>query len=120
MEYYPAPGRNHLFVPGPTNVPEPILRAMNRSNEDHRSPAFPKLSASVIEDVKQIFRTTTATSFIFPTTGTNWRRLLLLFLGRVVHHSSFSSATELSSFPEAILSFFMEIGRKVIASLVLE
>jgi alanine-glyoxylate transaminase/serine-glyoxylate transaminase/serine-pyruvate transaminase len=71
MEYYPAPGRNHLFVPGPTNVPEPILRAMNRSNEDHRSPAFPKLSKSVIEDVKQIFRTTTATSFIFPTTGTN-------------------------------------------------
>lgn len=70
MEYYPAPGRNHLFVPGPTNVPEPILRAMNRSNEDHRSPAFPKLSKSVIDDVKQIFRTTTATSFIFPTTGT--------------------------------------------------
>jgi alanine-glyoxylate transaminase/serine-glyoxylate transaminase/serine-pyruvate transaminase len=83
MEYYPAPGRNHLFVPGPTNVPEPILRAMNRSNEDHRSPAFPKLSASVIEDVKQIFRTTTATSFIFPTTGTNWRRLLLLFWGEL-------------------------------------
>lgn len=79
MEYYPGPGRNHLFVPGPTNVPEPILRAMNRSNEDHRSPAFPKLSASVIEDVKQIFRTTTATSFIFPTTGTNWRRLFVAF-----------------------------------------
>jgi hypothetical protein len=69
MDYYPAPGRNHLFVPGPTNVPEPILRAMNRSNEDHRSPAFPKLSKSVIEDVKQIFGTTAATSFIFPTTG---------------------------------------------------
>jgi len=66
-----------LFVPGPTNVPEPILRAMNRSNEDHRSPAFPKLSASVIEDVKQIFRTTTATSFIFPTTGTGaWESAL--------------------------------------------
>jgi alanine-glyoxylate transaminase/serine-glyoxylate transaminase/serine-pyruvate transaminase len=69
MDYYPAPGRNHLFVPGPTNVPEPILRAMNRSNEDHRSPAFPKLSKSVIEDVKEIFGTTAATSFIFPTTG---------------------------------------------------
>jgi len=74
MEYYPGPGRNHLFVPGPTNVPEPVLRAMNRSNEDHRSPAFPKLSKSVIDDVKQIFRTTTATSFIFPTTGTYERR----------------------------------------------
>ncbi len=69
MDYYPAPGRNHLFVPGPTNVPEPVLRAMNRSNEDHRSPAFPKLSKSVIEDVKQLFGTTKATSFIIPTTG---------------------------------------------------
>ncbi|XP_024359502.1 serine--glyoxylate aminotransferase [Physcomitrium patens] len=77
MEYYPAPGRNHLFVPGPTNVPEPILRAMNRSNEDHRSPAFPKLSKSVIDDVKEIFRTKTATSFIFPTTGTGaWESAL--------------------------------------------
>jgi alanine-glyoxylate transaminase/serine-glyoxylate transaminase/serine-pyruvate transaminase len=77
MDYYPAPGRNHLFVPGPTNVPEPILRAMNRSNEDHRSPAFPKLSKSVIEDVKQIFGTTAATSFIFPTTGTGaWESAL--------------------------------------------
>jgi alanine-glyoxylate transaminase/serine-glyoxylate transaminase/serine-pyruvate transaminase len=50
---------------------------MNRSNEDHRSPAFPKLSKSVIDDVKQIFRTTTATSFIFPTTGTGaWESAL--------------------------------------------
>jgi alanine-glyoxylate transaminase/serine-glyoxylate transaminase/serine-pyruvate transaminase len=69
MEHYPAPGRNHLFVPDPTNDLEPILRAINRSNEDHRSPAFSKLSKSVLDDVKQIFRTTTATSFIFSTTG---------------------------------------------------
>ncbi|KAH9539967.1 hypothetical protein CY35_15G083900 [Sphagnum magellanicum] len=77
MDYYPAPGRNHLFVPGPTNVPEPVLRAMNRGNEDHRSPAFPKLSKSVIEDVKQLFGTTKATSFIIPTTGTGaWESAL--------------------------------------------
>eukprot|EP00246_Nothoceros_aenigmaticus_P017856 TRINITY_DN900_c0_g1_i2.p1 TRINITY_DN900_c0_g1~~TRINITY_DN900_c0_g1_i2.p1 ORF type:complete len:402 (-),score=54.32 TRINITY_DN900_c0_g1_i2:187-1392(-) len=77
MEYYPGPGRNHLFVPGPTNIPEQVLRAMNRNNEDHRSPAFPKLSKSVIEDVKRIFKTTSATSFIFPSTGTGaWESAL--------------------------------------------
>ena len=69
MEYFPAPGRNHLFIPGPTNIPEAVLQAMNRNNEDHRSPAFPSLSKSVIEDVKQLFRTQTATSFIFPSSG---------------------------------------------------
>ncbi len=35
------PGRNFLFVPGPTNVPDRILRAMHRPMEDHRSSDFP-------------------------------------------------------------------------------
>ncbi|KAL2649285.1 hypothetical protein R1flu_017413 [Riccia fluitans] len=72
-----APGRNHLFVPGPVNIPEPVMRAMNRNNEDHRSPAFPKLSKSVIDDVKRIFKSSKGTSFIFPTTGTGaWESAL--------------------------------------------
>ncbi|KAJ7300094.1 hypothetical protein O6H91_Y074500 [Diphasiastrum complanatum] len=77
MEYYPGPGRNHLFVPGPTNIPEKVQQAFNRGNEDHRSPAFPKLSKSVIDDVKRIFKTRTSTSFIFPSTGTGaWESAL--------------------------------------------
>ncbi|MCO5573655.1 hypothetical protein L7F22_027427 [Adiantum nelumboides] len=77
MEYFPGPGRNHLFVPGPVNVPEQILRAMNRNNEDYRSPAMPTLSKSVIEDIKRIFKTSSATSFIIPTTGTGaWESAL--------------------------------------------
>ena len=36
-------GRNGLFVPGPTNVPERVLRAMVVPMEDHRSPKFPQL-----------------------------------------------------------------------------
>ncbi|CAM6111634.1 unnamed protein product [Calypogeia fissa] len=76
-DYFPAPGRNHVFVPGPVNIPEPVLRAMNRNNEDHRSPAFPKLSKSVIDDVKQIFKSRLGTTFIFPTTGTGaWESAL--------------------------------------------
>jgi aspartate aminotransferase-like enzyme len=38
------PGRNFLFVPGPTNVPDRILRAMHITMEDHRSSDFPKLT----------------------------------------------------------------------------
>ena len=36
-------GRNFLFVPGPTNVPDRVLRAMHRTMEDHRSSDFPAL-----------------------------------------------------------------------------
>ena len=70
MDYVYGPGRNQLFVPGPVNIPEPVLRAMNRNNEDYRSPAVPALTKTLLEDVKKIFKTTTGTPFIFPTTGT--------------------------------------------------
>ena len=72
------PGRNFLFVPGPTNVPERILRAMDRAMEDHRSSAFPELSTAVFRDVKQVFQTTTGQPFIFPATGTGgWEAALV-------------------------------------------
>src|SRR2546425_12764626 len=64
------PGRNFLFVPGPTNVPERILRAMNRAMEDHRSSAFPELATALFRDLRKIFKTTTGQAFIFPATGT--------------------------------------------------
>uniref|UniRef100_A0A0C9S837 alanine--glyoxylate transaminase n=1 Tax=Wollemia nobilis TaxID=56998 RepID=A0A0C9S837_9CONI len=77
MDYFYAPGRNHLFVPGPVNIPEPVLRAMNRNNEDYRSPAVPALTKNLLEDVKKIFKTTTGTPFIIPTTGTGaWESAL--------------------------------------------
>ncbi|KAE9462185.1 hypothetical protein C3L33_05905, partial [Rhododendron williamsianum] len=71
MDYMNGPGRNHLFVPGPVNIPEQVLRAMNRNNEDYRSPAIPALTKTLIEDVKKIFKSTSGTPFIIPTTGTS-------------------------------------------------
>ncbi|KAF2311797.1 hypothetical protein GH714_026777 [Hevea brasiliensis] len=77
MDYVYGPGRNHLFVPGPVNIPEPVIRAMNRNNEDYRSPAVPALTKTLLEDVKKIFKTTTATPFLIPTTGTGaWESAL--------------------------------------------
>ena len=63
-------GRNFLFVPGPTNVPDRVLRAMNRAMEDHRSSDFPSLATPVLEDLKKIFKTGTGQAFIFPASGT--------------------------------------------------
>ncbi|HEY3012769.1 MAG TPA: aminotransferase class V-fold PLP-dependent enzyme [Gemmatimonadales bacterium] len=63
-------GRNFLFVPGPTNVPDRVLRAMHRAMEDHRSSDFPSLSAPVLKDLKQIFKTSSGQAFIFPASGT--------------------------------------------------
>jgi alanine-glyoxylate transaminase / serine-glyoxylate transaminase / serine-pyruvate transaminase len=70
-------GRNFLFVPGPTNVPDRVLRAMHIAMEDHRSSEFPSLATPVLEDLKKIFRTTSGQAFIFPATGTGgWEAAL--------------------------------------------
>jgi alanine-glyoxylate transaminase/serine-glyoxylate transaminase/serine-pyruvate transaminase len=63
-------GRNFLFVPGPTNVPDRVLRAMHRPMEDHRSSDFPSLALPLFENLKQIFKTSSGQAFIFPASGT--------------------------------------------------
>ena len=71
------PGRNFLFVPGPTNVPERILRAMHVPMEDHRSPDFPKLTLPLFDDMKKVFQTKEGQVFIFPSSGTGaWEATL--------------------------------------------
>jgi alanine-glyoxylate transaminase/serine-glyoxylate transaminase/serine-pyruvate transaminase len=63
-------GRNFLFVPGPTNVPDRVLRAMHVAMEDHRSSSFPALAQPVFEELKKIFKTASGQAFIFPASGT--------------------------------------------------
>jgi alanine-glyoxylate transaminase/serine-glyoxylate transaminase/serine-pyruvate transaminase len=72
------PGRNFLFVPGPSNVPDRILRAMHRPMEDHRSSAFPGLIRPILEDLNRVFATTSGQAFVFPATGTGmWETALV-------------------------------------------
>ena len=52
-----AAGRPFMALPGPTNIPEPILRAMDRPTEDFNSPAFETLAAGCYRDLKRVFRT---------------------------------------------------------------
>jgi alanine-glyoxylate transaminase / serine-glyoxylate transaminase / serine-pyruvate transaminase len=71
------PGRNFLFVPGPSNVPDRILRAMHVPMEDHRSPDFPKLTLPLFEELKKVFKTKDGQAFIFPSSGTGaWEAAL--------------------------------------------
>jgi alanine-glyoxylate transaminase/serine-glyoxylate transaminase/serine-pyruvate transaminase len=62
-------GRHFLQIPGPTNVPERILRAIDRQVIDHRGPEFAKLGKEVLEGVKKVLQTTSPV-FIYPASGT--------------------------------------------------
>src|SRR3984885_12144000 len=70
-------GRNFLFVPGPTNVPDRVLRAMSVASEDHRSPDFPALTRACLDGLKPIFKTTVGHAMLFPSSGTGcWEAAL--------------------------------------------
>ena len=77
MQGVRRPGRNFLFVPGPTNVPDRILRAMHVAMEDHRSSDFPKLTVPLYEGMKRLLKTKSGTVVIFPSSGTGaWEAAL--------------------------------------------
>jgi hypothetical protein len=64
------PGRHFLQIPGPTNVPERILRAIDRPTSDHRGKEFAHLGCECLEGMKPIFNTTSGEVFIYPASGT--------------------------------------------------
>ncbi|WP_136621143.1 MULTISPECIES: aminotransferase class V-fold PLP-dependent enzyme [Mesorhizobium] len=63
-------GFTHLFIPGPTNVPEKVRQAMNLPMEDMRSPGFPQFTLPLFEDIKKVFKNETGRVFVFPSSGT--------------------------------------------------
>lgn len=70
-------GRHFLQIPGPTPVPDRILRAMDMPVIDHRGPEFKKLGLRVLAGIKTIFKTTNPV-VIYPSSGTGaWEAALL-------------------------------------------
>ncbi|MBI2458375.1 MAG: aminotransferase class V-fold PLP-dependent enzyme, partial [candidate division NC10 bacterium] len=70
-------GRHFLQIPGPTNVPERILRAMSRPTIDHRGPEFARIARETIEGLQQVFQTT-GPVVIYPSSGTGaWEAALV-------------------------------------------
>ena len=64
------PGRPALFIPGPTNMPDAVRRAMDIPLEDHRAPDFPAFTLGLFQDLKKVFKTRTGQAFIYPASGT--------------------------------------------------
>ena len=62
-------GRHFLQIPGPTNVPDRVLRAMNRPVIDHRGPEFAKLAGDVLESLRTVFQTS-GPVVMYPASGT--------------------------------------------------
>jgi len=74
---YVQPGRHFLQIPGPTNVPERVLRAISRPTIDHRGPEFSRLCLDLLERLKLLFKTS-GPVMIFPSSGTGaWEAALV-------------------------------------------
>ena len=70
-------GKHFLQIPGPTNVPDRVLRAMSSPTIDHRGSEFARLGYEVLEGLKQIFKTS-STVVIYPSSGTGaWEAALV-------------------------------------------
>jgi len=73
-------GRHFLQIPGPTNVPDRILRAMDRPTIDHRGPAFAALTREILEGLKTVFQTS-GPVIVYPASGTGaWEAALVNLL----------------------------------------
>lgn len=70
-------GRHFLQIPGPTNVPDRVLRALAAPTIDHRGPEFAKLTKEVLEGLKVIFKTQ-GRVIVYPSSGTGaWEAALI-------------------------------------------
>lgn len=64
------PGIRGLFIPGPTNVPDRVRRAIDVPMEDMRAPDLPAFTLPLFQDVKKIFKSQDGQVFLFPSSGT--------------------------------------------------
>ena len=72
-----SPGRHFLQIPGPTDVPGRVLRAISEPTIDHRGPGFADLSRSVLTGLKRVFKTSGPVA-VFPASGTGaWEAALV-------------------------------------------
>jgi alanine-glyoxylate transaminase / serine-glyoxylate transaminase / serine-pyruvate transaminase len=69
--------RNALFIPGPTNMPEAVRRAIDIPLEDQRAPDFPQFTLGLFRDLRKVFKTSDGQVFLFPGSGTGgWEAAL--------------------------------------------
>jgi alanine-glyoxylate transaminase/serine-glyoxylate transaminase/serine-pyruvate transaminase len=70
-------GRHFLQIPGPTNVPDRVLRALDHPTIDHRGPEFARLTLEILDGLKRVFQTSSPI-VIYPASGTGaWEAALV-------------------------------------------
>ena len=90
-------GTAHLFIPGPTNVPPDVQRAMIVPMQDHRAPDFAALLSPVLEGLMPVFGTREARIALFPGSGTAaWEAAIINTLSPgdkvlIARHGQFST-----------------------------
>src|SRR5256886_16473137 len=62
-------GRHFLQIPGPTNVPDRVLRAIDFPTMDHRGPDFAQLGKAVLAGMKRVFKSTKGEAAVHPPPG---------------------------------------------------
>lgn len=72
------PGRHSLQIPGPTNVPDRVLRAIARPTIDHRGPEFALLGCEILEGLRRLFGNDDGEVFVYPGSGNGgWEAALV-------------------------------------------
>jgi alanine-glyoxylate transaminase/serine-glyoxylate transaminase/serine-pyruvate transaminase len=72
------PGRSFLQIPGPTLVPERVVRAISQPVIDHRGPKFPALLKEILQGLKTVFQTSQGEILLYPGSGTGaWESCLV-------------------------------------------
>ena len=105
-----ASGRHFLQIPGPTNVPERVLRAMDRPVPDHRGPEMPGLVAEIRAGLRTVFKSEGGEPVIFPGSGTGaWESSLVNTLSPGERLLSFDNGHFARLYAEAARQLGMQV-----------
>ena len=103
-------GRHFLQIPGPTNVPERVLRAMDRPVPDHRGPEMPSLVAEIRAGLRRVFKSEQGEPVIFPGSGTGaWEASLVNTLSPGERVLSFENGHFARLYAEAARQLGMQV-----------
>ncbi|MDQ2915404.1 MAG: aminotransferase class V-fold PLP-dependent enzyme [Chloroflexota bacterium] len=103
-------GRHFLQIPGPTNVPERVLRAMDRPVPDHRGPEMPSLVAEIRSGLRGVFKTEQGEPVVFPGSGTGaWEASIVNTLSPGERVLSFDNGHFAKLYAEAARQLGMQV-----------
>src|SRR5215208_1893037 len=103
-------GRPFLQIPGPTNVPDRVLRAMDRPVIDHRSPEFGAMVKALLPDVARVFKSESGKVVLYPSSGTGaWEASLVNTLAPGDRVLSFNNGHFSTLFAEAARNLGIDV-----------